>query len=166
MTTDGATILSDGTHSITARRVLADGTQTPESPASQILIDTSAPIVSAIATSAVTGGQTAGSFIATWVDNTAMNAASVAGAFLVSGPGISTLATLASVTPSGNASTLTATYTFVAPGGSWDVSDNVMFARGVRDGCHSRLRGIDAHYKSLERARGKERERLKSIGGG
>ncbi|MBW4522523.1 MAG: DUF4347 domain-containing protein [Scytolyngbya sp. HA4215-MV1] len=43
----------------------------------------------------------------------------------VTGPrGFNQLATLVSVTPSGNNTTLTATYRFTAPGGTWGMSDN------------------------------------------
>lgn len=82
-----------------------------------------------------TTGGTAYTFSITYVDNTAVDVATIDNQdILVSGPnGFSTPATLVNVTPSGNGITRVATYQFTPPSGSWRSSANGTYTINLQD---------------------------------
>ncbi len=88
--------------------------------------DFTTPIASTSLTNINTAGGTSYNFAVTYSDNTALNVSSLdSNDLLVAGPdGKSQPATLVNVTPIGNGSPRTATYSFTPPGNSWDTADN------------------------------------------
>ena len=79
-------------------------------------------------------GGTTGTITLTYADSDKVNAASIgADDITITGPGGPVAVSGASVTPSTDSASLTATYTFAAPGGSWDASDNGAYTVTVAD---------------------------------
>lgn len=126
VTTNGITLLTDGSHNITARQQLSGQTQSPDSSALAITVDTAAPTASADASDVTASGGTSYTFTVAYTDEVAINTATVqGGAVLVTGPnGFSVLATFVSVNNPSNGTPCTATYTITPPNGSWDMSAN------------------------------------------
>ncbi len=85
--------------------------------------------------SVTTTGGTVYRFSVTYLDNTAVDVATIDNQdILVSGPnGFSTPATLVNVTPSGNGITRVATYQFTPPSGSWRISANGTYTIQLQD---------------------------------
>ena len=86
--------------------------------------DTSPPSASIAAANITASGGTTQSITVVYTDNVAVNAASIGvGNISVTGPAGALTVTAAKAT-GGNQSTVVATYTVSAPGGSWDSADN------------------------------------------
>jgi hypothetical protein len=120
VTTNGTLALSDGTHSITARQSLA-GTQTADSQALSIIIDATGPAGAVVG--ALTPAGATYNFTVSYTDANGVNAATLGSNNLkVTGPGgYSQLATLISVSPTGNGSPIVGTYQVPPPAGGWGV---------------------------------------------
>ncbi len=88
--------------------------------------DRSAPTAQLTAPAFEIGGTTPYTFSVTYRDNVAVNSSTIGtGDIRVAGPnGFSQVASLVSVTPSGNGTSHVATYRITPPGGSWGTSDN------------------------------------------
>ncbi|MBX7102441.1 MAG: hypothetical protein K1X57_00065 [Gemmataceae bacterium] len=83
------------------------------------------PPVVVLPTNVTTTGGSTGTFSVQFFSADGIDATTIdAGDFTVTTPGLTTLpVTLVSVTPAGNGNFRTATFTFTAPGGTWDASD-------------------------------------------
>lgn len=92
----------------------------------RVLADAIAPTANLNAANISTGGESLYNFTVTYNDNIAIKTATLDGSDVrVTGPnGYSRLATLASVDSTSNGSPRTATYQIVAPGGTWNATDN------------------------------------------
>jgi uncharacterized delta-60 repeat protein len=89
------------------------------------VVDNSPPTASISAPSVTDAGGGTQTITVTYNDNVAVDASSIAdGDISVSGPGGPLTVTGVKFTPNGNAATITATYTVVAPNGAWDATDN------------------------------------------
>lgn len=116
ITTSGNQSLADGSHSITVRQTLSGQTQSLASTAATIKIDTIAATASAPGSVTFSGGRYF--FTITYTDASGVTAATFDSSdVLVTKSGFSQLATFVSATPSGNGTTIAATYSFAAPGG-------------------------------------------------
>lgn len=87
--------------------------------------DTTAPTAAVTAANVTTAGGTSHTVQVVYADNTGVNAATIDAADLaVTGTGGAAAVTGVTVTPAGNGTPLTATYTITPPGGTWDAADN------------------------------------------
>jgi glucose/arabinose dehydrogenase len=88
--------------------------------------DTTAPTAVATLSNVAVSGAATYDFTVTYSDSQAVNVSTIDGSDVrVTGPNsFSQLASLVSVTPTGNGPTRTATYRITTPGGSWDLADN------------------------------------------
>jgi hypothetical protein len=104
----------------TADRDFLIGPSAPATP------DTEAPHASVSAPALNTAGGQFYTFTVTYTDNRSLNAATMDnGDMRVTGPGgYNQMATLVSVSPSGNGAPRVATYRIPAPGGTWDPADD------------------------------------------
>ncbi|MFO0808472.1 MAG: right-handed parallel beta-helix repeat-containing protein [Gemmataceae bacterium] len=91
------------------------------------------PTASGTFANVTTGGGTTYSFTVTYSDSVSINVGSLDNNDIrVTGPnGYNQLATFVSVTPAGNGSPRTATYTIPAPGGTFDLGDNGTYTASV-----------------------------------
>lgn len=95
----------------------------------QILPDAIAPTANLNAANISTGNESTYNFTVTYNDNIAIKTATLDGSDVrITGPnGYSELATLASVDSTSNGSPRTATYQILAPGGTWNATDNGIY---------------------------------------
>lgn len=95
----------------------------------QVLGDAIAPTANLNAANISTGNESTYNFTVTYNDDVAIKTATLDGSDVrVIGPnGFSQLATLASVDSSSNGSPRTATYQIIAPGGTWNATDNGIY---------------------------------------
>ena len=96
--------------------------------------DVEAPTASSSVPGIYTGGGKTHSFNVTYADNQAVDVSSLGdGDVVVTGPnGFETFATLVSVDDPTNGTPRVATYSFVAPDGSWDSADNGLYSVTLR----------------------------------
>lgn len=100
-----------------------------------VITDTAAPSATTDVADVTVAGTTSHTFDVTFNDNVAIQNADLAtGTVLVTGPnGYSEIATVNSVTPSGDAAAITASLTISAAGGSWDVADEGTYTVSIVD---------------------------------
>ncbi len=127
ITASGNQVLANGVHSFTAVQTLPSQIQSATSLASTVKIDTVAPTASSSLAGVTTAGGTSYSFTVSYNDSTGVNAATLNSRDVLvtnNSASFSQLATFVSAAPSGNGTALTATYTFIPPGGAWSSSGN------------------------------------------
>ena len=124
VTTDGITALGNGTHAITAHQVLS-GSQTADSPALSITVDTVGP-AGAVAGPLVASGSDYNFSVKYSDATTGINVASLDSTDLLvtNSSGYSALATLVSVSPQTNGSSVVAVYQIAPPAGGWTLGSS------------------------------------------
>ncbi len=125
--------LGAGSHTITATATDAAGNTGAVSSGRTIVIDTATPTASVTRTDLIAPSGTGATFTVTYDGTgTGIDAASIgAGNVTVTGPGNTSLTVTGA---SWDAATKTATYTFTAPGGSWDSGDIGTYTIGIVGG--------------------------------
>ena len=98
--------------------------------------DNIAPTASILLSNITSSGASTYTFTVLYTDNVAINVASLGSTDIqVTGPnGFSQLATFVSTNNNSNGAIRTATYSFNAPGGSWDIADNGTYTVALRAG--------------------------------
>lgn len=136
ITTDGVTILTDGSHVFTARQMLSGSSVSAASAGTTLTIDTAAPTGSATFAPIMSAGGSGYDFSVVYSDNVAIDAASLnSNDLIVTGPhGYSSAAALTSVDSRSGGSPRSASYHIFAPGGSWDSSDNGSYTVTLQNG--------------------------------
>src|SRR5207248_2687649 len=91
------------------------------------------PVAQGTVADITTAGATSYTFTVNYLDSTGIDVSTLdSNDVRVSGPSaFSQLATFVSVTPTGNGTPRTATYSFTPPGGSWDAADNGTYTATV-----------------------------------
>lgn len=145
VTTDGQTVLAAGAHSITARQTLSSGLNSALSAASTIIVDDVAPSAALSAQPVTASGGQLYSFSVTYADDTDVDLTTLGnGNIVVTGPNsFSEAASLISVDQSSNSPSVTASYSLIPPGGSWDANANGTYTVSVQAGQVGDIAGND-----------------------
>jgi len=136
ITSNGQSVLAAGAHSITARQALSNGLNSALSTASTIIVDGTAPSA-ALSAQPVTGsGGQLYSFSVTFADDTDVDLSTLGnGNIVVTGPnGFSEAASLITVDRSSNSPSVTASYSLIPPGGSWNANANGTYTVSLQAG--------------------------------
>lgn len=142
---NGQTVLAAGAHSITARQTLSNGLNSALSAASTIIVDDAAPSA-ALSAQPVTGsGGQLYSFSVTYADDTDVDLITLSnGNIVVTGPnGFSEAASLITVDQSNNSPSVTASYSLIPPGGSWNANANGTYTVSLQAGQVGDIAGND-----------------------
>jgi len=145
ITTDGQTPFAAGAHSITARQTLSNGLNSALSAASTIIVDNAAPSASLSAQPVTGSGGQLYSFSVTYADGTDVDLTTLGnGNIIVAGPnGFSEAASLISVDQSSNSPSVTASYSLIPPGGSWNANANGTYTISAQAGQVGDIAGND-----------------------
>ncbi len=127
ITAGGNQALAAGIYSITARQTLPYEAQSSASVAGTFKIDTTAPAALSSPAGVTTAGGTSYSFTVTYSDASGVNIASLDSSDVLvtnAAGSFSQLATFVSAAPSGNGTSVTASYSFTPPTGAWNSNYN------------------------------------------
>ncbi|MDB5289070.1 MAG: conserved repeat domain protein [Phycisphaerales bacterium] len=151
VTTDGATVLADGPHTITTSQAMAGGTPSLQSSSLAITIDATAPSAALSAGPITAAGSGSYTFTVTYSDDTAVTVATLDGSdIVVTGPhGFNRAAALVNMDGNSDAPSRTATYRIPAPGGAWTSAVNGSYTITLKAGQVTDIAGNAAAGRTL-----------------